>query len=121
MCRQCWHLPQLEVGSRVRIVHSASLADNDEEPPAGKGQVAARVTLNPKGGREGRPLSFWKAAARILHGRYGRVEALASETGGAVSVRLDEGVADVHEGTGLQVGIGRSNPGPGLNSTRVVV
>ena len=112
VCRSCWHLPQLEVGSRVRIEHHAARSVAEDEPAgAGKG-VAVRVPTNAKGQPSAPPrgrgpqLTFWKTAAKMLHGKSGVVEALSGgEHGGAVSVRLDHAERDHSEGTGLAVAL----------------
>ena len=121
LCRQCWHLPKLQVGSRVTILYNESADDREETPPSSKGLAArSAASASPAdgkgGGGGGLPfasrepasdrISFWKRATKLLHRRSGRVEALGdASTRRAVAVRLDEAVGDESEGTGLEVAV----------------
>ena len=115
MCRQCWHLPQLEVGSRVSILYNGPGGNDEEDAPTDGKQRAHRIPSDGKGGGGGggaprgdpdRRASFWKKAARMLHRRCGRVEMLGDASSQRViSVRLEEPVSDKTEGTGLEVAI----------------
>ena len=124
MCRQCWHLPKLKVGDRVRILYKGADTPEAEAVPPGKG-VAPRTTTaastNPPKGRGGplrphgggssgggpnEPRTFWQRAMQMLHGRCGHVEAFADGSARrTVSVRLEASLADEIEGTALEVAI----------------
>ena len=110
LCRQCWHLPELQVGSRVTILYNECADDREETPPDGKGLAARRADGEGGGGGRREPANeraaFWSWATELLHRRSGRVEALGdASTRRAVAVRLDEAVGDESEGTGLEVAV----------------
>ena len=116
LCRQCWHLPQLEEGSHVRIVHKGVVdaADDDETRAGGKDAVAVATKGGPlptsgSNGPRGERPRFWRTAAQLLNGRTGHVESLVDASSSKVAVRLAEAVADPSEsgaeGTGLEVAI----------------